>query len=206
MAGILWILFASLLCITEKDNTTHEIVPIPRQGCSGDDWWTDALVISPYTFIHLTGDYPTTEYSWAGRLVCFFMVIAGAGVVSIHSGIIADDFAQIVSEQTAVGTGEGWYDEELDKLEEEYHPAPVEFTSPWLDELQVNFNSLLNGYLGLRQEKPRKRKLPRSPTSKFGYGMSLALILATLPQCSWSPCCRSVSTCRRLSTCLRRSP
>ena len=93
------------------------------------------------------------------------MVIDGVGVMYIPSDIIADGSVQIVSELNTVGTGKGWYDEELDKLEEEDCPAPVEFISPWLDELQVNIDSLLNRYPGPKQGKLQKRKLLRSPTA-----------------------------------------
>jgi hypothetical protein len=49
-----------------------------------------------YTGIHLTGDYPIITYSWSGRVVNFFMVIAAVGVVSIPSGLIASGFVEIV--------------------------------------------------------------------------------------------------------------
>ena len=55
-----------------------------------------------YTCVHLTGDYPIVTYNFWGRTVCFFMVLAAVGVVSITSGLIASGFAQIVKSKLRV--------------------------------------------------------------------------------------------------------
>ena len=46
------------------------------------------------------------EYDGAGRIVCFFIVIAAIGVVSIPSGLIASGFAEIVQSKSKAQRGE----------------------------------------------------------------------------------------------------
>jgi hypothetical protein len=47
----------------------------------------------------LTGDYPLTEFTTAGRIVCFFMCLFAVGVVAIPAGIFASGFVAIVNRE-----------------------------------------------------------------------------------------------------------
>ncbi len=151
----LWILFAALMFLFENKDSENDIDPVPKYGCYSDCTMTDrfqnyfdSLV---YTGIHLTGDYPITTYSWPARFVCFFMVIAAVGVVSIPSGLIASGFVEIVQSRNKTLQGEAplgragddWYDIKYRQLEGS-EPPPSRF-GPAVDRWQLAVNSFLNG-------------------------------------------------------------
>lgn len=103
-----------------------------------------------YTGVHLTGDYPITTYSWPGRFVNFFMVIAAVGVVSVPSGLIASGFMEIVANKSRARhgqqpnvSGDDWYDHRLAELQD-VDPPPSPFGT-LVDEWQTNVNEFLNG-------------------------------------------------------------
>jgi len=52
-----------------------------------------------FTFIHLTGDYPLYQYSAAGRVINFAMIILAQGLVGIPLGIIVEGFQSEMSEK-----------------------------------------------------------------------------------------------------------
>ena len=58
----------------------------------------------PVTIIHLTGDFPIVNYSTWARVVCFFMVVVGVGLVSIPAGLIASGFSDVVEESQGADT------------------------------------------------------------------------------------------------------
>lgn len=99
-AGTLWILFTGMMYLAESKDYSMDISDLPLYGCNTDCKmsvrYENFFTAFPLTGIHLTGDYPMTEYGAAGRVVCFFMVIAAVGVVSVPSGLIASGFADIV--------------------------------------------------------------------------------------------------------------
>ena len=99
-AGTLWILFAGMMYLAESQDYSMAISDLPLYGCDTDCTmsvrYENFFTSFPLTGIHLTGDYPMTEYGAAGRVVCFFMVIAAVGVVSVPSGLIASGFVEIV--------------------------------------------------------------------------------------------------------------
>ena len=109
-AGTLWILFSGFMYLAEYKDTSMDIDNLPLYGCyencTMSDRYENFFKSIPLTGIHLTGDFPMVEYDWVGRVVCFFMVIAAVGVVSIPSGIIASGFTEIVQSKVKVKTGE----------------------------------------------------------------------------------------------------
>jgi hypothetical protein len=99
-----------------------------------------------YTGIHLTGDYPIITYSWPGRVVNFFMVIAAVGIVSIPSGLIASGFVENVhskniNKKRGNVLDDDWYEVRYRSLEGT--EAPVSFGT--IDRWQVAVDRFLNG-------------------------------------------------------------
>lgn len=70
--------------------------------CTMSDCYEKNFKSFPLTGIRLPGDFPIVEYDGVGRIVCFFMVIAAVGIVSIPSGVIASGFADIVQSQISL--------------------------------------------------------------------------------------------------------
>jgi hypothetical protein len=121
MAIIFWIIFASLLYMTEKDNTAcpFPIAPDDAIIALGNSTWKWAVgdcVCAPkgmqlerfndvpnamtYTMYHLTGDYPLTDYTFWGKAVNFFMVLFAVSIVAIPSGLIANGFQEVVEDSS----------------------------------------------------------------------------------------------------------
>jgi len=172
VALTLWVVFASLMYLTEFQDVTNSIDNIPQQGCKTGckqaDRYSSAFAAMPFTFIHLTGDYPIIEYTLAGRVVCFFMVICGVGLVGIPTGIVADGFKQVVETKTGMGSALGSYDVAYQKLGNT--PAPREFQWGILDQLQTQSNTFLNGM-------NTKTGVQRSPLSAaFNAGICFLIL------------------------------
>lgn len=164
-AASLWFLFTAVLYVSEYRDESNSIDAVPVYGCDDDctmmdrfRTYMDSLV---YTVIHLTGDYPIITYNAWSRVICFFMVIAAVGVVSIPSGLVANGFAQIVQttsrkkhgEQIPTGgnAGDDWYEIRLRELENE--PAPASRFGSTVDRWQVEVNEFLNGEVDPRTGK-----------------------------------------------------
>jgi hypothetical protein len=111
-----------------------------------------------YTGIHLTGDYPIITYSWSGRVVNFFMVIAAVGVVSIPSGLIASGFVEIVRsrnnkkrssnsdpDDVYADDDTDWYEVQYRSLEGVDAPRSAPFGFTDIDYWQVMVDRFLNG-------------------------------------------------------------
>ena len=120
----LWILFSALQYLTEYQDVSNFINPVPDYGCNDNctmsDRFSSVVATATYTLVHLTGDYPIVTYSLWGRIVCFFMVLVAVGVVSIPSGLIASGFAQVVRSKATVrnrAKGVGVDDEEAERRE-----------------------------------------------------------------------------------------
>lgn len=151
----LWIIFAGALYLAEYHDTSMEIDEVPLYGCDEDctmsDRFQNYFASFVYTGVHLTGDYPITEYDWFGRIICFFMVIVAVGVVSIPSGIIADGFTEIVESKTSSGgepkdgdnSGDDWYDIKFRELEG-VEPPKSRF-GPKMDDCQWAVHAYLFG-------------------------------------------------------------
>lgn len=180
IAIILWTLFGSLLYIAEHQDTINAIDNMPQQGCmvncTESVRFNNAFAAMPFTMIHLTGDFPIIEYTWAARLICMVIVIVGVGIVGIPSGIIADGFVQVVSEKTKIGSEKRSAMREYDIAFAALGntPAPREFESNKLDSLQVDCNAFLNG------QKGPKGGVQRSFPSKCFNNLVFALIIANV--------------------------
>jgi len=150
----LWIIFAGLMYLTENKDTGNEIDNVPLYGCDTDctmaDRFQNFFDSIVYTGVALTGDYPITTYSWPGKFVNFFMVIAAVGVVSVPSGLVASGFMEIVANKSkarrgeAVNvTGDDWYEHRLAELKNVDPPASP--FGPRMDKWQISVNEFLNG-------------------------------------------------------------
>eukprot|EP00978_Attheya_sp_CCMP212_P005123 scaffold11316_cov60-Attheya_sp.AAC.6 len=189
-AGTMWIIFASLLYLGEHEDTSNEIDPVPSYGCASDctmsdrfQSYFDSLI---YTGIHLTGDYPIITYDSFSRVVCFIMVIAAVGVVSVPSGLIASGFAEIVQSKmkakhggeepiTMAGgdAGDDWYEFRYRELEGQ-EPPPSRF-GPKVDTWQNAVNIFLNG-----QEDPVTGKTIHTNKSFVGRVFIFTVIITNV--------------------------
>lgn len=121
------------------------------------------------------------EYNGFGRIVCFFMVIAAIGVVSIPSGIIASGFADIVQSKSRSsnnspkgGTaGDDWFDIRYRELEGQ--PPPVSVFGPQMDQLQMSIKIYLDG-----ERDDTTGTVKRTTFSKIGRVFFFALIIANI--------------------------
>mmetsp|Transcript_58146 Transcript_58146/g.138379 ORF Transcript_58146/g.138379 Transcript_58146/m.138379 type:complete len:1236 (+) Transcript_58146:117-3824(+) len=174
VASIVWLCFASMMYMVESQDFANEIDTLPNNGCMGNCTqairYSDVFSALPITMIHLTGDFPVIEYSHAGRIVCFFMVVAGVGLVSIPSGVIADGYMQVVQEKSGIGEADGEWEKAYAALGDT--PPPQEFSSS-LDSLQVSVNAMLNG-------EREGKQLKRSTVSILYQNMMFSLILANV--------------------------
>ena len=118
-AGVITIIFSALLYISEMNDTVNQIDPIPNDGCKANctqaDRFKDAFMAIPLAVIHLSGDYPIVNYDTWARVLNFFGVIIGVGLVSIPAGLIANGFSEVVEENQAAHTA---------------HPDIVKYTLP----------------------------------------------------------------------------
>jgi len=132
----------------------------------------------PFTMIHLTGDYPIIEYTWAGCLVCGLMVVVGAGLVAIPSALIADGFSQVVEDTSGEpASAEGSYERQLRELRDV--PPPRETDNQRIDQLQTHVNTFLNG------TKTPEGDVVRTPMSRLFRTAILVLILVNVISVIW---------------------
>ncbi len=184
----LWILFSGLMYLAEYQDHSMDIDNLPLYGCIDNctmsDRYNNFFNSVPLTGIHLTGDFPMVEYDGFGRIVCFFMVIAAIGVVSIPSGLIASGFSEIVhSKATARGDnetsergwnrGDDWFDIRYHELEGE--DPPLSIFGPKIDALQMSVNEYLNGKVD-----ELSGSIVRTKFSKFGRVFFFSLIIANV--------------------------
>jgi hypothetical protein len=207
-AATLWVLFSALQYMTEHDAGVYAYPnalddPLPLYGC--DENCTMAVrfrsVIDTltYTCVHLTGDYPIVTYNFWGRTVCFFMVLAAVGVVSIPSGLIASGFAQIVKSKAKLrriargdsaetngadedddddDNGDGYFERQYAKLKDIEAPAWVctGGSGSLVDRLQVSANGFLNGH-EVRSSNNASNTVETQRTSVSTYFRALILVL-----------------------------
>ena len=155
-AGFLWILFAALLYLAEKDDVTNSIDPVPLYGCQPNacsmsdrfQHFFDALF---YAGVHLTGDFPIITYTPLGRVVCFFIVIAAVGVVAIPSGLVSSGFSEAAKinslqesgNDASEDDGDDWYEIRLKELTGK--DPPLSRLGPSIDKWQTLVDNVLNG-------------------------------------------------------------
>jgi len=146
-AAALWAIFSALLYLSEADDTSNALDPLPAYGCAANCSMADRFSSLPsaafYTLIHLTGDYPIITYSAWGRVVCFVMVVAAVGIVSIPSGLIASGFSEVVEGHASTRSGDGYFEREYKKLEG-VAPPPSR-CGALADKLQLRALAFLNG-------------------------------------------------------------
>ena len=153
-AGTLWVFFSAMLLVTEHNDFSDSIDPVPFYKCFGNctmaDRFQNFFDSMVYTGIHLTGDYPITTYDWPARFINFFMVIAAVGVVSVPSGLIANGFVTLVQSKAKRkagdiqgDVGDDWYENRLREIRTE--EMPLSRWGPTVDEWQIAVNEFLNG-------------------------------------------------------------
>jgi len=186
-AVTLWILFAAVMYIVERNDDAIEIDPLPLYGCvencSMSDRFNNYFNSIPYTGIHLTGDFPLIEYGGLGRVILFFVVIAAVGVESIPSGVIASGFAEIVQTRSkakaktnkAVGSdaGDDWYDIQYRLLEGQ--PPPLSNFGPDMDVLQTMAKEYLDGKVD-----EATGQVSRTRFSSIGRSLFFTLIILNI--------------------------
>jgi voltage-gated potassium channel len=105
VALILTFFFATLLHFTEKDND------IAVGHLTMGDRYKDVPSALFFTTLHLSGDYPLYQYTFWGKVINFFIILVGVGLVGIPSGIIVGGFEEIMmllkQKQQTEGEGEG---------------------------------------------------------------------------------------------------
>lgn len=101
VAGVAWIIFASLLYLTEQDN--HE----EDAGYSMAKRFKNIPNSLSYTLILLSGDYPLTGFTWPGRAVNFVMVVIAQAVVAIPTAITVAGFMKQIEANTEGDEDEG---------------------------------------------------------------------------------------------------
>eukprot|EP00927_Polykrikos_kofoidii_P039095 TRINITY_DN3352_c0_g1_i1.p1 TRINITY_DN3352_c0_g1~~TRINITY_DN3352_c0_g1_i1.p1 ORF type:complete len:1262 (+),score=173.67 TRINITY_DN3352_c0_g1_i1:129-3788(+) len=173
VSAIVWLVCGSLMYITEHNDVQNKIDPVPLEGCAADcsesSRFSNAFAALPFTFVHLTGDYPIVDYNLLTRIVCAFMVVAAAGIVGIPTGLVADSFCELVRRQQGKGSALRDYDVKFQRLGKT--PPPREFRSSTLDSLQGQINEFLNG-----THSKNRGNVKRSSASLMFHWLMLLLI------------------------------
>eukprot|EP00656_Telonema_subtile_P019556 TRINITY_DN2078_c0_g1_i5.p1 TRINITY_DN2078_c0_g1~~TRINITY_DN2078_c0_g1_i5.p1 ORF type:complete len:990 (+),score=271.81 TRINITY_DN2078_c0_g1_i5:278-3247(+) len=124
VATVFWIIFSSLLYLTEKDDQActnpdtlstypgsddewgHSALgwvwPVTEAECAANGLQStrfqnvpNAMTFSMYL---LTGDYPLTDFTFWGKAVNFFMILFAVSMVAIPSGLLASGFQEVIEE------------------------------------------------------------------------------------------------------------
>merc|ERR1719230_2228312 len=83
----LWLIFATLLWLTERNDETK--VDFLRQS----QRYASVVSAMPYTLVHLTGDYPLVDYTTSAKICLFFSLLFAVGVVAVPAGLMASGFS-----------------------------------------------------------------------------------------------------------------
>lgn len=188
-AATMWILFAGLMYIAEYKDHSMEIDDLPLYNCTEDCTmsyrYRNFFVSMSYTGIHLTGDFPTVEYDGYGRIICFFMVIAAVGVVSVPSGLIASGFTEIVNSKhkgkndESINAGDDWYDIKYREIKD-LSPPPSQYGER-VDYIQTVAYEFLNGVKD-ESSNVMKRSSFSSAFRKFFFALIIANIIAIIAE------------------------
>ncbi len=188
-AGTMWILFAGAMYLAEYKDHSMEIDNLPLYNCTDEctmsDRFRNFFVSMSYTGIHLTGDFPAVEYDGYGRIICFFIVIAAVGVVSVPSGLIASGFTEIVESKNSDknsefdNAGDDWYEVKYRELEG-VSPPPSQF-GELVDYIQTTAHDFLNGVED-ETTKVVKRTLFSSICRKIFFGLIIANVIAVIAE------------------------
>ena len=169
--------------LAEFKDHSMEIDNLPLYNCDEDctmsDRYRNFFTSMSYIGIHLTGDFPIVEYGGWGRVLCFFVVIAAVGVVSIPSGLIASGFADIVQSKAKKGSEveEDWYERKYRELEGVSPPFSKFGTE--IDDLQHSVHIFLNGV----EDKATgiaTRSTISTISRNFFFGLIISNVLAVI--------------------------
>jgi hypothetical protein len=99
--GIVWIVFATLLYATTKDDT------VKFDDLTMGQRYHNIPNSFQYAFIHLSGDYPFVDYTPWGRLVNVFIILIAVAVVGVPFGLVSSGFSEVLEQVRFVGTATG---------------------------------------------------------------------------------------------------
>jgi len=83
----LWVIFSTLLWLTERHDETED-----GDALLQSERYNNVVTASPYTLVHLTGDYPLINYTIQAQLVLFVALVCAVGVVAVPTGLLASGF------------------------------------------------------------------------------------------------------------------
>jgi len=84
----LWLIFATLLWLTECED--HTLVNYLYE----DQRYRSVVSALPYTLVHLTGDYPLVDYTIAAKFCLFWSLLFAVGIVAVPAGLMASGFSK----------------------------------------------------------------------------------------------------------------
>jgi hypothetical protein len=84
----LWLIFATLLWLTESQDETKVAYLYQSQR------YKSVVSALPYTLVHLTGDYPLIDYTFPAKVCLFFSLLFAVGVVAVPAGLMASGFSK----------------------------------------------------------------------------------------------------------------
>jgi hypothetical protein len=93
----IWYLFATVLYYFEHDGAAGT-----DDEMSMGDRYRNVLSSLQYALVHLTGDYPITEYRFPSKVAHFFSIIFGMCVTGTFTGILSAGFARYFKEERNV--------------------------------------------------------------------------------------------------------
>jgi len=86
---VIWFLFNEALYFSEWDDAEE----------GEDKRFRNALSSLQYSAILLSGDYPLTDFSLQGKLLCACAVIIAVGIVAVPASILAGAFVELLQQQ-----------------------------------------------------------------------------------------------------------
>jgi len=108
-ALVLIVVFGSLLHFAEKDDVSsqeYHLTQADRFKSVPSGLW--------YTMVLLSGDYPLVDFTVYAKIICFFMLIIGTGLMGIPTGVFAAGYEDILREKKKAK-----HDEEDDEDEDD---------------------------------------------------------------------------------------
>jgi hypothetical protein len=99
--GIVWIVFATLLYATTKDD--H----IKFDSLTMAQRYHNIPNSFQYAFIHLSGDYPLVDYTFWGRIVNVFIILIAVAVVGVPFGLVSSGFSEVLEARNAAEEKDG---------------------------------------------------------------------------------------------------
>eukprot|EP00421_Protoceratium_reticulatum_P019389 CAMPEP_0168380040 /NCGR_PEP_ID=MMETSP0228-20121227/12153_1 /TAXON_ID=133427 /ORGANISM="Protoceratium reticulatum, Strain CCCM 535 (=CCMP 1889)" /LENGTH=1267 /DNA_ID=CAMNT_0008393089 /DNA_START=53 /DNA_END=3853 /DNA_ORIENTATION=- len=95
--GVTWYVYGTLLYLAEHE---HGVGPWDGEGeASMANRYSDVLTGLQYSLVHITGDFPVTEYTLAGKVVHFFGIVFGNICIATFTGIFTASFVSYLQSQ-----------------------------------------------------------------------------------------------------------